>query len=246
MRGMAIEPISPSSPQEIRRSAIRQTWRDVVFLHWRTPPETVRPLLPAGTSPDLIDGSAWIGVIGLRMTGLRFCGAPYPPFLELNVRLYSVDRDGRRAVVFRAMEAGDPIFAALSRATLGLPYTWSEMGFTRTDAGEIGYRTRRRLPSPSGVGVRLAVRPRESGGPVVSTPLETALTARWALHQRWYARTLRLPAWHPPWRLQRADLLAWEDSGLSAACGLPSLDQPPESVLYATATTARFGMGRRV
>lgn len=243
---MAIEPISPTSPYEIRRSAIRQTWRDVVFLHWRTTPESVRPLLPAGTSPDLIDGSAWIGVIGLRMTGLRFCGVPYPPFLELNVRLYSVDRHGRRAVVFSAMEAGDPAFAALSRASLGLPYTWSEMRFTRTETGVFGYRTRRRIPSPSGVGVSLAVRPHEPDGPIVPTPLETALTARWALHQRWYARTLHLPAWHPPWRLRRAELLIWEDSGLPAACGLPALDRPPESVLYAAATSACFGKGQRV
>lgn len=159
------------------------------------------------------------------------------------MRLYSVDGAGRRGVVFRAMEATDPVFAAVSRATLRLPYTWSAIRFTRTPSGEIGYRTRRRRPSPAGVGVRMAVRRRE---PIVPTETETAFTARWALHQRWYGRTLLLPVDHPPWRLYAADLLSWEDGGLLAACGLPSLNRPPDSVLCAEATTARFGRPRAV
>jgi uncharacterized protein len=239
---MAAESISRRSPYEIRRSFVRQTWRDVVFLHWPVAPEAVAPLLPRGTEPDLLEGTTWIGVVGLRMTGLRFAGLPYPPFIELNVRLYSVDGAGRRAVVFRAMEAGDPLFAALSRSSLRLPYTWSEMNFTGAGAGTVGYRTRRRSPNPSGVGVRFEIRPR---GPLRPTGLESALTARWALHQRWwYGRTLLLPVVHGPWQLFDADLLTWEDSGLLAACGLPAQSAPPASVLYARATTARFGMGR--
>jgi len=240
---MTIEAISATSPYVIRRSFTLQSWRDVVFLHWRVDPGAVRPLLPRGTEPELQDGSAWVGVIGLRMTGLRLGTLPYPSFLELNVRLYSVDEDGRRGVVFRAMEATDPVFAAASRSALRLPYTWSDMRFTRTGGGEVGYSTRRRVPAPAGVGVRLKVRP---AGTATPSALETALTSRWALHQRWYGETLRMPVNHGPWPLRRAELTYWQDTGLAAACGLPSLDDPPESVLYAAATTVRFGNGSRV
>lgn len=201
---------------------------------------TVRPLLPRWTAPDLHDGAAWVGVIGFRMTDLRLGGVPYPSFLELNVRTYSVDRTGRRAVVFQAMEASAPLFAAASRSLLRLPYTWSEMRFSRGDAGEIGYATRRRYPGPASVGVEMTVRPCGPAGP---SALATALTARWALHQRWYGRLLHLPVDHPPWRLHEADLVTWRDNGLLASCGLPAMRRSPDSVLYASATTARFGLG---
>lgn len=231
-------PLTTTSPYDIGRSFTRQGWRDVVFLHWRVPPETVRPLLPPGVEPDVRDGSSWLGVIGLRMTGLRVGGVPYPSFLELNVRLYSVDANGHRGVVFRAMEATDPVFAAAARTSVRLPYTWAAMRFEQ-HGQEIEYRTRRHWPKPSRAGVRLKVR---CGAEIEPTPLETALTARWALHQRWYGPTLRMPIDHEPWPLRRAETLAWEDDGLLEACGLPTMQDPPESALYASGTSVRFGL----
>lgn len=235
---MAIDAVTATSPYDIRRSFTRQSWRDVTFLHWRVPPETVRPLMPRSVEPDIYDGSSWVGVIGLRMTDLRLAGVPYPSFLELNVRLYSIDEAGRRGVVFRAMEASDPLFAAVARTTVRLPYTWAAMRVRRTGK-EIEYRTSRHLPRPSRTGVRIKVR---WGAEIVPTALETALTGRWALHQRWYGPTLRMPIAHEPWPLRRAELLTWEDGGLLGACGLPALDRPPESVLYAAGTTVKFGL----
>ncbi|MEO3785769.1 DUF2071 domain-containing protein [Actinocorallia sp. B10E7] len=230
-------------PHLIPCSFTGQSWRDVVFLHWRTEPEVVAPLLPPGVAPDLVDGSAWIGVIGLRMTALSLAGVPYPSFLELNVRLYGRDGDGQRGVVFRAMEAGDPVFAAASRAALRLPYAWASMRFAH--AGDrVSYATRRVLPGAGRAGVRMRVR---VGEPIPRpTSAEIALTARWALHQRWYGPTLRVPVHHPAWLLHRAGLLEWHDDGLLASCGLPPLPHPPESVLYAPATTVRIGLPSRL
>ncbi|GAA2720860.1 DUF2071 domain-containing protein [Actinocorallia aurantiaca] len=230
-------------PHLVPRSFTGQSWRDVVFLHWRTAPEAVAPLLPPGVEPDLVDGSAWVGVIGLRMTDLSLAGVPYPSFLELNVRLYGRDADGRQGVVFRAMEASDPVFAAASRAALRLPYTWASMRFAHT-GDRVSYATRRLLPAAGRAGVRMRVR---TGEPIPRpSPAEISLTARWSLHQRWYGPTLRVPVHHDPWLLHRADLLEWHDDGLLSACGLPPLSQPPESVLYAPATTVRIGLPERL
>ncbi|NNH72068.1 DUF2071 domain-containing protein [Nocardia uniformis] len=233
---MAMQP-PVTADHDIPVSPVRQTWRDVVFLHWPIAPETVRPLLPPNTEPDVVDGTCWVGVIGLRMAGLRFGGIPYPSFRELNVRLYSVDASGRRGVVFRTMEATDPTFAALSRASLALPYTWADISCDRVGT-EIAYRTARRYPPPEGAGVRCRV---AVGEAIEPTELESALTARWSLHQGWYGRTLQIPVAHEIWPLRRAELLDWHDEGLFAACGVPTPTGPPHSVLYAAAVTARFG-----
>ncbi|UFU06743.1 YqjF family protein [Ruania halotolerans] len=232
--------MNAASPYRVSpRAALRQSWQDVVFLHWRVPEDEVAPLFPAGTLPDVIDGSAWVGVIGLRMRNIWFGPVPYPAFFELNVRLYSRDSDGHEGVVFRAMEATDPLFAAGSRAAVRLPYTWAGFRYARTRT-HVAYATRRLAPAADGAGVRMAVRP---GTPLIEpTESEQRLTARWSLHEHWYGTTLRVPIDHPPWPLHRAELEAWHDDGLLAACGLPPLPEPPESVLYASGTTVRFGI----
>ncbi|GAB2864874.1 DUF2071 domain-containing protein [Actinocorallia aurea] len=214
-----------------------QTWRDVVFLHWRAAAADVAPHLPDGTVPDLVDGTAWIGVVGLRMTALTLAGVPYRSFLELNVRLYGRDAEGRPGVVFRAMEASDPVFAAASRASLRLPYTWASMRFAH-DGRVVSYATRRLLPEAGRAGVRLRV----SVGEPLPEPLsaERSLTDRLFLYQRWYGASLRLPVDHAPWPLHSARLLAWHDDGLLSASGLPALPGPPDSVLYSPGVTTRL------
>ncbi|ROO88693.1 hypothetical protein EDD29_6367 [Actinocorallia herbida] len=214
-----------------------QTWRDVVFLHWRVAPAEVAPHLPDGVVPDLVDGAAWIGVIGLRMTALTLGGVPYPSFLELNVRLYGRDSEGRPGVVFRAMEASDPVFAAASRASLRLPYTWASMRFAHT-RGRVSYATRRLLPDAGRAGVRLRV---SVGSPLADpSPAELSLTDRLFLYQRWYGPALRLPVDHDPWPLYSASLLQWHDDGLLSASGLPALPGPPDSVLYSPGVPTRL------
>lgn len=229
--------MTPAPANGLWRSPIRQSWRDVVFLHWPIAPETARPLLPAHTEPDIVEGTSWVGVIGLRMAGLRFGHMPFREFRELNIRLYSVDDRGRHGVVFRTLEATDPGFAGLSRVSLRLRYTWADIDFEHSGT-DIAYRTARRYPSPARAGVRLRV---ALGDPIRPTALEDALTARWALHQSWHGRTLHMPVTHEPWPLRRAELLEWRDNGLFAACGLPTPDGPPHSALYAESVTARFG-----
>lgn len=89
----------------IRLPTTTQVWRDVVFLHWPYDPAELAHLAPPGTRLDVRDGVTWLGVVGLRMTKVRIGGVPYRgDFNELNVRIYTVDDDGRRGTVFLAME----------------------------------------------------------------------------------------------------------------------------------------------
>lgn len=246
---METEPIEPAPAPGFRRVLLRQRWQDLTFVHWAVAPERVAPLLPAGTRPDTLDGASYVGLIGFRMVGLGLGRGPGVPYLgtfwETNVRLYSVDDAGRRAVVFRSLDASRLVPVLVARVSLGLPYLWSAMG-VRRDGDRLTYHCRRRWPGPAGATSRMVVR---VGGPIDEpSPLEHFVTARWALHTRAYGRTLHLPNWHPRWPLHRAELLYLADD-LVAAAGLPTPAGPPVSVLHSPGVPVRFGppavVGRR-
>jgi uncharacterized protein YqjF (DUF2071 family) len=206
------------------------------------PADSVAPLLPSGTRPDLYDGSSWVGLIPFRLTRAGFGRGPALPYVgtfpETNVRLYSVDAAGRRGVVFRSLEAARLPFVLGARCALGLNYTWARMR-VRRDGDQITYTTRRRWPAPRGAASRVVVR--VGTDPVTADPLADFLTARWGLHTRRFGRTLYLPNTHASWPLQSAELLELEDELLDAA-GLPGLAaRPPDSVLFSPGVRTQFG-----
>lgn len=237
---MTPEPITPTSPRPIRRSSLVQRWEDLVFLHWAVDPAEVAPLLPAGTQPDVLDGVTYVGLIGFQMVGLGFLSGPGLPYLgsfcETNVRLYSVDAHGCRAVVFRSLEAERLLPVLAANAVLQLPYKWARMRFHR--AGDVvGYSSTRRAPGRprNAMSVRI-------GEPILEpTAVEHFVTARWGLHERTYGRTLHLPNVHDAWPLHRASLVSLEDELIGAA-GLAQPTRPPDSVLYSPGVSVRFGL----
>jgi uncharacterized protein YqjF (DUF2071 family) len=238
---MRIEDVTPLTVRPVRRSLLVQRWTDLAFLHWATDPGLVAPLLPAGTVPDTLDGVTYVGLIGFRMEGLGFLRGPGLPYLgtfcETNVRLYSVDGRGRRAVVFLSLDAERLLPVLTARATLNLPYMWSRMRLTR-DGDVLTYTSRRRWPASPAATNRMTIRVSD---PVADpTPLEHFVTARWGLHTRAWGRSLHLPNEHPRWPLHRAELLTLDD-GLVEAAGLPAPVGPPDSVLYSPGVPVTFG-----
>jgi uncharacterized protein YqjF (DUF2071 family) len=237
------EPVDAVAAALSRPQIMHQRWLDIAFLHWRVDPDLVAPLLPRGTVPDVVDGSSWAGLIPFRMVGAGLGRTPSVPWLgtfaETNVRLYSVDGDGRRAVVFRSLEASRLAVVLGARAGFGLPYMWARMRVRET-AGTFEYTTRRRWPGPRGVGARIVVRPGEALA--APDPLADFLTARWAVHTRWTGRLLHVPNEHPSWPLHHATLEHLDD-GLLAAAGLPGLaERPPDSVLWSPGVRTVFGL----
>jgi uncharacterized protein YqjF (DUF2071 family) len=241
MGAVRIEDVTPETVRPVRRPWLVQRWQDLAFLHWAAAPETVAPFLPCGTVPDTLDGVTYIGLIGFRMVGLgplRRPGLPYlGTFCETNVRLYSVDGRGRRAVVFRSLDAERLIPVLTARALLRLPYMWSRMRLDKGN-GVLRYSSRRRWPGPRAATNRMTVR---VGAPIEApTPVEHFVTARWGLHTRAWGRTLHLPNQHPRWPLHRAELLELDDS-LVSSTGLPGPQGPPVSVLYSPGVPVAFG-----
>ncbi|MFI1996677.1 YqjF family protein [Actinoplanes sp. NPDC020271] len=238
---MDVEEITAETVRPVARAILGQRWTDLAFLHWAVDPDRVAPLLPPGTRPDTIDGVTYAGVIGFRMERVGFLGSPGVPYLgtfcETNVRLYSVDGQGRRAVVFRSLEAERLIPVLVARVSLRLPYMWARMRLTRR-GDELAYVSERRWPGPRDATNRMRIR---VGDPIAEpAPLEHFLTARWGLHTRAWGRTRHLANDHPRWPLHRAELLDLDDS-LLAAAGLPGIDTPPASVLYSPGVPVIFG-----
>ncbi len=236
-----VEDVTALTPRPVTRSVLAQRWLDLCFLHWAVDPERVAPWLPPGARPDVIDGASYVGLIGFRMVGLGLGIGPGLPwigtFLETNVRLYSVDDHGRRAVVFRSLDATRLISVLTAQLALRLPYKWSRMDFSR-QGDEVTYGCRRWWPGPRGATSRMRIR---IGDPVPTpTPLDHFLTARWGLHTRIGRRTVHLPNEHPSWPLHAAELLELDDELLPAA-GFAGLTGPPQSVRYSPGVPVRFG-----
>ncbi len=222
---------------------MHQHWKDVAFLHWRVDPARVAPLLPSGTTPDVYDGSSWVGLIPFRMVGAGLFHGPAVPWLgtfpETNVRLYAVDEHGRRGVVFRSLDAARIAVVLGARLTFGLPYCWARMRVRRIGP-DIVYTTTRRWPGGRGLTSRIVVRP---DAPVASgEPLADFLTARWGLHTRWAGRSLFVPNEHPTWPLHTGTLQHLRDDLVEAA-GLPGItDRQPDSVLWSAGVRTVFGV----
>jgi uncharacterized protein YqjF (DUF2071 family) len=236
-----IEEITPETVRPVRRPWLVQNWHDLAFLHWAVPPATVAPFLPRDTEPDTLDGFTYVGLIGFRMVRLGMLSGPGLPYLgtfcETNVRLYSVDGRGRRAVVFLSLDAARLIPVLTAQVTLRLPYKWSRMRLDKTD-GLVRYSSSRRWPGPRTAKNQMTVR---VGEPIAApTAVEEFVTARWGLHTRAWGRTLHLPNEHPRWPLRRAELVDLDDT-LITSTGLPEPAGPPVSVLYSPGVPVVFG-----
>lgn len=243
MTRFEVEPVSSGAPELTGPVMMRQSWRDLTFVHWAVSPEEVAHLMPPGVRPDILNGVTFVGLIPFRMVGAGIARGPGVPwfgsFLETNVRLYSVDDTGRRGIVFLSLDADRAAVVVGARAAFGLPYRWAWMRH-RSDGDVHSYDARLRLPgrgAESHVEVRVGARRR-------STELDEFLTARWGLHVRWLGRTLYVPNRHEIWPLHDAEVLAVDD-GLVASVGLRGLTtRPPDHVAFSPGVRTHFGFPR--
>ena len=234
--------MKPPPPPRVSRPVMYHEWNWISFLHWRYPPASVEPLVPAGLRLETFDGSAWIGLTPFRMERLRAPGLPALPWIsqfpEINVRTYVRDGRGRSGIWFFSLDAARLAAVVAARAGYGLPYYWSDMTVRRTGA-HIRYRCRRLAPSS---GARCAV-DLALGEPLAETERDDRahfLTARFRLFTRIAGRLVAAEAEHPDWPLHHAELRHL-DQNLLPAAGLPAATGDP--IVHASPGVAvRIGM----
>lgn len=206
----------------------RQSWCDLLFLHWPIPAASLRPLVPAALAIQEFDGTSWIGVVPFRMTGVMRRPLPDLPWIsafpELNVRLY-VERDGKPGVWFLSLDAANPLAVWAARRFFHLPYYHARMAVTaRGDA--IEYSSRR-----PGAEFEATYRPCSDVYRAGPGTLEHWLTERYCLYaQAPNGSILRNDVHHVPWPLQRAEVTIRRNTMLDVH-GL-SRPEPPALVHF--------------
>ncbi len=117
---------------------MKQSWRELLFLHWKFDPAEVQRLLPPGLTADTFDGAAWVGIVPFFMCGVRPVWAPPVPglsdFLELNVRTYVHDANGVPGVWFFSLDASNWIAVLIAQKLFKLPYFNARMRARATPA----------------------------------------------------------------------------------------------------------------
>jgi uncharacterized protein len=224
------------------RAAGYQDWRELLFLHWRVSPAEMAPLVPESLSIDTCEGSAWIGIVLFRMTGVRPWWSPSIPgisaFPETNVRTY-VHRHGcDPGVWFLSLDAASSLGVQIGRQKWGLPYHRSAMTVRRRKLN-MRYTCERQWPGKMGVGgtVEAEIGDLYSGfdchvGPGRAVPgsLEHFLIERYILYSLKKGQLLEGRVHHSPYPLREAQVQFCEESWL-ADVGL-NLRRPPDHVLF--------------
>ncbi len=182
---------------------MQQTWRDLLFAHWPVSAAALAAHMPAGLQPDWHSGSAWIGVIPFRMTGIRPYGLPAVPVLsetlELNVRTYTTV-GGVPGVYFFSLDASSRLAVKIARRFFHLPYFHAAMSCRVGDS--FHYES---LRNEANLGCRVDYAPVGEGSTSAAGSLTYFLTERYALYTtdsegQLYRGSVR----HRPWVLQNA------------------------------------------
>jgi uncharacterized protein YqjF (DUF2071 family) len=227
--------MSGREPDERVRVAVNlQRWERLTFVHWRYPPEVLRPLVPPRLELQVLDGSAWVGMTPFVLSRLRVPGLPAVPgwssFAEVNLRTYVTDGE-HDGIWFLRVHCARRLVTAALRWGLGLPYV-----YTPGTVGSQGGTTTYELG-----GTRAAV---QHGGPAERSPVLDSLTGRFNAFTRHAGQVWRVPVEHPPWPLHDAELLHL-DSDMPSLAGLPEPREDPVAH-FSPGVDVRLGAPRLV
>ena len=113
---------------------MRQSWSNLLFIHWPIPAKVLRPHIPRSFQIDTFDGSAWLGVVVFVMEGIYLRGLSAvtltPKFAEINVRTY-VQCNGKPGVYFMSLDVGDWASLMIAKRWYRLPYQSAQVSFQK-------------------------------------------------------------------------------------------------------------------
>lgn len=210
---------------------MRQTWQNLLFLHWPIEPSLIQRRLPEGLYVDTYQSQAYMGLVPFYMQGLRPVYCPSVPFIsnfpELNLRTYVYDRSGRPGVWFFSLDAASWLSVKIARCFFALNYQHASMRHEESPDGWISFQAQRRRQSLQ----KFVYQPKGIAQPAVCGSFEYFLVERYHLFVQnksgqLYFGTIQ----HQPYQLQAVDLDAYSvqlfdlngftipDAGPSHAC----------------------------
>jgi uncharacterized protein len=188
-------------PLPAGRWVMGQTWESLVFVHWRVAVDELRPLVSPDLEIEEFDGSAWLGIVPFRITGLRARGmVPLPRmsvFNELNVRTYVHAADGKPGVWFFSLEATSRLAVRAARRTYRLPYFDARIALDDDGRGRIEVECSRL--GKTGKAFSGVFRATAEGAVSPVGSVEYFLVERYCLYAEGSGKLWRAEIHHAPW-----------------------------------------------
>jgi uncharacterized protein len=209
-----------------------QRWEHLLFLHWEWDAAAIQATLPPGLTVDTFDGRAWLGVVPFYMRRIRPRFLPPVPyisnFLELNLRTYVVDAQGRSGIWFYSLDCNRALAVWVARWRFRLAYEHASMQ-SHTDGERVHYASRRRGDDHTS---RYEYAP--TAPPTAATPgsLEFFLAERYRLYSFRDGELLTGKVHHVPYPLQPVDVAA-QDARVITLAKLGAPERKPDHTLYA-------------
>lgn len=204
-----------------------QSWQNLLFAHWRLPPEQLKALVPSALELDLFDGEAWVSVTPFEIRDFRPRGIPAVPtlsdFPELNLRTY-VRAVGKPGIYFFSLDADSALAVVGAKVGFRLPYRSASMSVDAIGNDGVRFRSEREGGEAR---FRAEYRPSGPASHASAGTLEHFLTERYALFTVLRSgEILQAVIHHRPWPLQPAEAEI-EENQLAAAEGVPLGDHAP-------------------
>ncbi|GIP32618.1 YqjF family protein [Paenibacillus sp. J2TS4] len=239
---MRIHTVRPGADGSPPLWIMKQSWEQLLFLHWPVAASSLRKLIPEPLTVDTFAGQAWIGIVAFRMNRIRLkgCPIPYPfAFPEINVRTYVTHPRGP-GVYFISLDASDRLVLNMAKWWYSLPYHKADMRFRQREEHIV--LSSHRPGASSGSPALFSAKYRPLSRPYLATPgtIEHWLTERYLfycfhkLKQTMYCGEVC----HPPWMLCQAEVELSKNT-MTGPLGM-ALPESPEFMHYSRGVEARL------
>lgn len=193
---------------------MKQTWEDLLFLHWSVDRYWLQSMLPPQLEVDTFEGEAWIGIVPFEMNQIRFRGLPSVPFasklLELNVRTY-VKYGQKRGVYFFSLDASHRAGVMMARNLFHLPYLQAKMG-KKSDGKQISFWSSRTHKGVEKADYHIIYEPLGTSYEARKGDLDFWLTERDRLFIVRGNKVFQGKIKHDRWPLQKVDVAVLRDT----------------------------------
>jgi uncharacterized protein YqjF (DUF2071 family) len=191
-------------------------------MHWETPVELLRALVPEPLQIDTFEGKAYVGVVPFTMEGIRPTRhlPPIPgvsAFHEANVRTYVHLAGKDPGVYFFSLDAANSLAVRVARRFWNLPYFRADMTL-EGDRQRVKYKSERLWPDPVPAKIDLEYTIGEPVGASVPGSLQFFFAERYWLYSNRPDGSLRKgQVHHQPYWLREANVVKLDQSLTRAA-----------------------------
>ena len=213
---------------------MRQRWESLLFMHWRYSIEAIQATLPPSLRVDTFEGEGYVGIVPFLMRKVRprflFCISGLSDFLELNLRTYVVDAQGRKGVWFYSLDANQSLAVWIAQKLFSLPYRNAKMRYALDEDGWESFQSQR----PSAELQRFLYCGSSTPKPAVVDSLEAFLVERYRLFSYNESRhSLHVgQIHHEPYRISEVEVRDYSKE-LFALNGLKAPQGPPDHQVLA-------------